>query len=154
MFFLQNFNPFYILASETFDLSKNPRLRLLQFNLYLDEEEIRKSQDDMIRWFNSICESVTSKSLVVEVLNFSMEVEICDKIQDTLLALRARLGAFSLYLSEEHWDEGILVNKEDIRKLFSKLYEKGVVAEKFLYSDESVSRYFRPRSYHTKCTHP
>ena len=108
MFFLQNFNPFYIIASETFDLSKNPHLRLLQLDLNLSLEfdldviieEIEKSQDDVIRPFNSICESVTSKSLVVEVLNFSMEVEMCDKIQDTLLALRGRIETFSVYLRQ------------------------------------------------------
>ena len=98
MFFLHNFHPFYIFASEI-DLSRNLHLRLLQFDLKLSTEfnfdfnieKMRKSQDDVIRWFNSICESVTSKSLVVEVGNFPTEVEICDKIQDTLLALRERI---------------------------------------------------------------
>ena len=142
------------MLSSEINLSRHRHLQFLQFSLRLKDEGGGESRDDVIRSFTSICESVTSKSLVVEVYGLTDESDICNKIQDTLLALRARLGAFSLYLSEEHWDEGILVNKEDIRKLFSKLYEKGVVAEKFLYSDESVSRYFRPRSYHTKCTHP
>ena len=126
MFFLHNFNPFYVHASETFDLSKNPHLRLLQFDLNLSTEEIRKSQDDVIRWFNSICESVTSKSLVVEVGNFSMEVEICDKIQDTLLALRERIETFSVYLAPGTKEKG----------LFSKLYEVGIVIEEDIRDDE------------------
>ena len=97
MFFLYNSHPFYILSSEI-DLRKNPHLRLLQFDFSLWEKKIRDSQDNVIRWFNSICESVTSNSLVVEVRDFSEEVEICDKIQDTLLALHERIETFSVYL--------------------------------------------------------
>ena len=121
MFFLQNFNPFYIIASETVDLSKNPHLRLLQLGLYFGEE-LRKSEDDAIRWFNSICESVTSKSLIVEMFGFPMEVEICDKIQDTLLALRERIETFSVYLAPGTKENG----------LFSKLYEVGIVIEEII----------------------
>ena len=135
-------------------LNKNVHLQFLQFSLRLKDEDGGESPDDVIRRFTSICESVASKSLVVEVHGLSNNPEMCNKIQDTLLLLCGRLGgAFSLYLSEEHWDEGILVKKEEMRELFSKLYEKGVVTEKFLYSDESVSLYFRPHSYYTKCTH-
>ena len=120
------FQSFYILASETFDLSKNPHLRLLQFGLNLKVEEIRKSQDDVIRWFNSICESVTSKSLVVEVRGFTNEVEICNKIQDTLLVLYERIETFSVYLPPRTKRKG----------LFSKLYETGVVVEENVGEDE------------------
>ena len=126
MFFLHNFNPFYILPSETFDLSKNPHLRLLQFDLHLNEEDIRASQGDVIRWFNSICESVTSKSLIVEVGNFFMGVEICDKIQDTLLALCERIETFSVYLAPGTKEKG----------LFSKLYEVGIVIEEDIWKIE------------------
>ena len=126
MFFLHNFNPFYILASETFDLSKNPHLRLLQFDLNLNKEGIRKSQDDVIRWFNSICESVTSNSLIVDVDTLFMEVEICDKIQDTLLALRERIETFSVYLTPGTKEKG----------LFSKLYEVGIVIEEYIMNSE------------------
>ena len=126
MFFLHNFNPFYILASETFDLSKNPHLRLLQFDLNLSIEEIRKSQDDVIRWFNSICESVTSKSLIVELGYFFIEVEICDKIQGTLLALRERIETFSVYLPPGTEEKG----------LFSKLYEVDIVIEEYIGDSE------------------
>ena len=145
--------PSHYMFSLGISLRENTRLQFLQFSLRLKGDGSGESQDDVIRMFTLICENVTSKSLVVEVHGLSDEPEVCNKIQDTLLALCAEVETFSVYLSEEHWDEGILVNKEDIRKLFSKLYEKGVIVEKFLYSDESVSRYFRPRSYHTKCTH-
>ena len=118
MFFLYNSRRFYILSTEI-DLRNNPHLHLLQFNFRLEEKDIREEQDVVIKWFGSICESVTSKSLVVEVLNFSMEVEICDKIQDTLLALRERIETFSVYLA--------LGTKE--KGLFSKLYEVGIVIE-------------------------
>ena len=125
MFFLYDSHSFYMLSSEI-DLRKNPHLRLLQFDLRLGRSEIRESQNDVIRWFNSICESVTSKSLVVEVLDFSEEVEICDKIQDTLLALRERIETFSVYLRPEKKNQG----------LFSKLYEVGIVIEEFIWGSE------------------
>ena len=124
MFFLYNSHPFYILSSEI-DLRKNPHLRLLQFNFSLGEKKIRDSQDDVIRWFNSICESVTTKSLVVEVRGSSNEVAICNKIQDTLLALYERIETFSVYLTPG--------TKE--KRLFSKLYEVGIVIEEDIYWD-------------------
>ena len=126
MFFLYNSHPFYMLSSEI-DLCKSPHLRLLQFNLNLNSERIRTPPDDVIRWFNSICESVTSKSLVVEVLGFSTGVEICDKIQDTLLALRERIGTFSVYLPPGTKENG----------LFSKLYEVGIVIEEDIRGSEN-----------------
>ena len=130
MFFLYYSHPFYKLSSEI-DLRKNPHLRLLQFCLHLDRSEFRKSQDDVIRWFNSICESVTSKSLVVEVRGFTEEVEICDKIQDTLFALRERIETFSVYLAPGTKGDG----------LFSKLYEAGIVVEEDIWTcgDRKVS---------------
>ena len=118
MFFLYDCYLFYMLSSEI-DLRKNPHLRLLQFDFDLDNSEIRKSRDDVIRWFNSICESVTSKSLVVEVRRFTEEVEICDRIQDTLLFLYDRFESFSVYLTPGTKENG----------LFSKLYEVGIVIE-------------------------
>ena len=118
MFFLYDSHLFYMHFSEI-DLRKNPHLRLLQFDLRLYDSEIRESQDDVIRWFNSICESVTSKSLVVEVRGFTEEVAICNKIQDTLLALYERIESFSVYLTPGTKDKG----------LFSKLYEVGIVIE-------------------------
>ena len=124
MFFLSNSHPFYMLSSEI-DLRKNPHLRLLQFNLNL-HFAIRESRDDVIRWFNSICESVTSKSLVVEVRGFTEEVEICDKIQDTHLALYDRIETFSVYLTPGTKEKG----------LFSKLYEAGIVIEEEIWTDE------------------
>ena len=129
MFFLYDSHPFYMLSSEI-DLRRNPHLRLLQFDLNLNDREIRKSQDDVIRWFDSICESVTSKSLVVEVRGFTEEVEICDKIQDTLLALYERIETFSVYLTP-----GIKA-----QALFSKLYEAEIVIEDYtgLVTDKAV----------------
>ena len=124
-FFLYDCHPFYILSSEI-DLRKNPHLRLLQFDFSLWEKKIRDSQDDVIRWFNSICESVTSKSLVVEVCNPSEEVEICDKIQDTLLALYERIETFSVYLTPGTKEQG----------LFSKLYEVCIVVEDYIVEDK------------------
>ena len=80
----------------------------------------------MIRWFNSICESVTSKSFVVEVRGFTAEVAICNKIQDTLLVLYERIETFSVYLAPGTKD----------KKLFSKLYEAGIAVEEDVWYDE------------------
>ena len=110
--------------SSEIDLRKNPQLRLLQFNLHLDGRHIRKSKDDVVRWFDLVCRSVISKSLVVEVRGFTEEAEICNKIQDTLLALYKRIGAFSVYLYKEQGN-------------FPKLYETGIVVEEDLRQDEN-----------------
>ena len=142
MFFLYNSQPFYILSSEI-DLRKNSHLRLLQFNFSLDEEKIRDSQDDVIRWFNSICESVTSRSLVVSLDGFFNKPEICNKIQEILLALHARIENLSIFISGKDDIGRQVVDLEDMRKLFPRLYEAGIVVEKWLaYSgDEAVSGY-------------
>ena len=116
------------MLSSEIDLSKNPHLRLLQFNLKLnlEDEEHRKSQDDVIQWFNSVCESVTSKSLIVEARALSRDVKICNKIQDILLALYERIETFSVYLVPRTKEEG----------LFPKLYEAGIVVREGILDDE------------------
>ena len=121
---------------EEIDLRKNPHLHSLRFDLGLGNGRNRKSQDDVIRWFNSICESVTSKSLIIEVGHSYMEVEICDKIQDTLLALRERIENFSVYLAPGTKAKG----------LFSKLYEVGIVIEEDISWDKKVGHSI-PTSY-------
>ena len=141
MFFLYNSHPFYMLSSEI-DLRKNLYLRLLQVDLNLNNEEIRKSQDDVIQWFNSICETVTSKSLIVEVYGFTPEVGVCNKIQDTIVALNARIETLSVYLFNTDRFGGEIMEMDDVRKLFSTLYEKGIVIEKLLDDEQSVCRYF------------
>ena len=85
----------------------------------------------MIRWFGSTCESVTSKSLVVEVHNSSDEVEICNKIQDTLLALYQRIQTFLVYLLPGTKRQG----------LFPKLYKAGIVVEKYIWRHEDRQVY-------------
>ena len=137
MFFLYNSHPFYILFSEI-DLRKNSHLRLLQFNFSLDEEKIRDSQDNVIGWFNSICESVTSRSLVVNPYGLSNELEICNKIQNILLALHSRIETLSIFLSTDSFSRPN-IDLKDMRKLFSRLYEAGIVVEKWLEEDEEVS---------------
>ena len=142
MFFLYNSHPFDILSSEI-DLRKNPHLRLLQFNFSLEAKKIRDSQDNEIRWFNSICESVTSRSLVLCLYGLSNESQICDKIQELLLALHARVENLSIFISGKDYIGRHTVDLEDVQKLFSRLYEVGIVFEKWLYwnGDEAVSGY-------------
>ena len=81
----------------------------------------------MIRWFNSICESVTSRSLVVCLDGLYNESEICNKIQDMLLALHTRIETLYILLSTEFLFIQHDVDLEDVRKLFSRLYEAGIV---------------------------
>ena len=142
MFFLYNSHPFNIPSSEI-DLRKNPHLRLLRFDFNLLEKKIRDSHDDVIRWFNSICESVTSRSLVVGLYGLSNEPDICNKIQEILLALHTRIENLSIFVSgKDHFGKQV-VDLEDVRKLFSRLYEAGIVVEKWLAynGDEVVSGY-------------
>ena len=129
MFFLYDCHPFYVLSSEI-DLRKNPHLRLLQFDFRLGEEEIRDSQADVIRWFNSICESVTSRSLVVNLYGLFNESEICNKIQDTLLALHTRIETLSIFLCRDSFPRQANLNLKDMRELLSRLYKAGIVVEK------------------------
>ena len=131
------------MLSSEIDLRKKPHLRLLQFNFDLDDSKIRKSQDDVIRWFNSICESVTSRSLVVALDGFFNKPEICNKIQDMLLALHTRIETLSILLSTRSFYGAPKVDMKDVRKLFSRLYEAGIVVEKWLDpdGDETVSDY-------------
>ena len=143
MFFIYNSHPFYILCLEI-DLRKNSHLRLLQFNFHLDDNGIRDEQNDVIGWFSSICESVTSRSLVVGLHGLFNESEICNKIQDVLLALHTRIETLSIFLfGKDRWGEQTLT-VEDLRKLFSRLYEAGIVVEKWLgwNGNEVVSGYF------------
>ena len=136
---------FYILFSEL-NFSGNPQLRFLQFNLRFEDAESREMQDDVIRGFSSICESVTSRSLVVEVYGLPKEWEVCSSIQNTLLALSERVENFCICLSEIHWDERVSMKKGRMQKLFSRLYEVGMVVENFLDDEESVSRYSQTSS--------
>ena len=99
---------------------------------------IRDSQDDVIRWFNSICESMTSRSLVVGLYGLSNESEICNKIQEILLALHTRIEDLSIFISGKEYGGMQQVDLEDVRKLFSRLYEAGIVVEKWLDDDEEV----------------
>ena len=97
----------------------------------------------MIQWFNSICESVTSRSLVVGLYGLVNESETCNKIQEILLALHARIENLSIFISGKRHDGTEGVDLKDVRKLFSRLYETGIVVEKWLDRDrdEAVSGY-------------
>ena len=140
MFFLYNSHPFYILSLEI-DLHKNPVLQLLQFEFSFEKEKIRDWQDDVIRWFNSICERVTSGSLFVGLDVLFNKSEICNKIQDILLDLHTKTGTLSIFLATKCFPREQNVDLEDVRKLFSRLYEAGIVVEKWLNEDEEVSSY-------------
>ena len=84
----------------------------------------------------STCETVTSKSLAVEVYWFPNRLELCSKIQGTLLTLHSRIETFSVYLSNTK------IIEDDMRKLYPRLYGAGIVIEKCLDDDELVSHHF------------
>ena len=141
------------MPSSEIDLRKNPHLRLLQIDLALEEEKIRESQNDVLQWFNSICESVTSNSLVLDLFGLFNESEICNKIQDIVLTLHTRIETLSIFLSRGCFRGQEHVDLEDVRKLFSRVYEAGIVVEKSLEDDEAVSDCLVIQGYHTKCVH-
>ena len=81
---------------------------------------------------------MTSRSLVVCLYGLSNESETCDKIQEILLALHARIENLSIFLSGRKYDGTEGVDLKDVRKLFSRLYETGIVIEQELSWDEEV----------------
>ena len=126
------------------DLRNHRHLRLLQFNLDYNTRKIGQPLDVVLQWFDLICGSVTSKSLVIEVHGFYRWQGICDRIQDTLLALNARIETFSVYLSSGNWEEEEAVRKENMRRLFSRLYEAGVEVvqeDDLMCDDDKVCHY-------------
>ena len=129
------------------DLRKNPHLRLLQVDLDLEDEDII-SWSDETQWLDSLCECVASRSLVIEVRGFSKETELCNKIQDSLLALNERIDTLSVYLFNTNILAKEVMKMSDIRELFSRLYEMDIVIEKFLSDDESVCHFFSHPCYH------
>ena len=133
-----NLHPVHILSS-VIDLSRNPHLRFLRFYLRLEHD---RTPDTVVQWFNSICESVTSSSLVVEVHGFRRNLKICSEIEDMLLALYERVKISHIYMTGLRLEEDGVVRKDDIPNLFPRLYELGIVIQKRLNANEAVSRYF------------
>lgn len=82
----------------------------------------------MTRWFNSFCGSVTSKSLVVQLRTFPQQPEKCKEIEDILLTSNnyGKIQSFSVILNNRI---------EDRRRMFPRLYEAGIVVEKFFADD-------------------
>ena len=114
------------MLSAAIDLHRSPHLRLLQFNLHLDDVPNLLKKLNITQWFNSVCESVISTSLVVEVCDSYKDWLACNRIQDTLLALYERMDTFLVYLAPGTRERG----------LFSKLYEAGIVVEESIWEDE------------------
>ena len=72
----------------------------------------------------------------------SNEPEISNRIQNIILALRARIETVTVLLSGKDTLGRQVVDLEDVRKMFSKLYEAGIVIEKCLDNGEAVSHQF------------
>ena len=83
-------------------------------------------EDGVIRWFKSICDSVTSKSLSIEVHGFDGS-DTWLVVQDTLVALNARIGTLLVYLSSNLVrPRGGKLTKKNIRRLLPRLYKAGI----------------------------
>ena len=123
MLFLYISYPFDTLSLEI-DLRNCPRLRLLQLNLRLDSQPSRKLQGDVIRWLDSICESVTSNSLVVEVHGFRRNLEICSEIEDMFLALYERVDTLLVYLPRVTEAQGFIrKNTNSVLRIIDTIYK-------------------------------
>ena len=94
----------------------------------------------MIRSFNSTCESIATSSLVVGVYGLPKGWEARNSIQNTPLDLSRDVLHLSLLSALGRTNVG---GNGGMRKLFSRIYEVGVVIEKFLHDEDSVSRYFQ-----------
>ena len=107
---------------------------MLQFDLRLENTQNEELQNNVIGWFSSICESITSNSLVVEVCGLPEESQICNKIENVLLALSERIETLSVYLPQG-------------TNLFSRLCRVRVVVESTAgYSSDEEVRHFTLRS--------
>ena len=61
-------------------------------------------------------------------------------MEDMLLALHTRIETLSVFLSRDCFYRQD-VDLEDVRKLFSRLYEAGIIIEKQVNGPEEVSGY-------------
>ena len=127
------------MLSSEIDLRNNSHLEFLQFNLHFEEKEKRSWRGNMLRWLSSVCESVTCKSLIVELYGLYADLRVCNKIQDILLNLHTRTETLSVFLSRVSFPGQPNIRPEDVRKLFPRLYKAGIVVESSLYLDEQVS---------------
>ena len=78
-------------------------------------------QQNAAEWLRLTCESVVSRSLVLAIVDFPVQLEICNKIQDAVLTMYRRMENLSVHLSRP---------TEDVRQGLSTLYEAGIVVEK------------------------
>ena len=98
-----------------------PYLRL--FDIYLG---FSRSQDtgvdtrDVIPWLRSVCQSLVSPSLKIQLFELPEDSELCAEIEGMLLALNTTAMSLDIYLDVYH-DERFT--------LFPKLYEAGIVTE-------------------------
>ena len=107
---------------------------MLQFDLRLENAQNEELQNNVIGWFSSICESITSNSLVVEVCGLPEESQICNKIENVLLALSERIETLSVYLPQG-------------TNLFSRLCRVRIVVESAAgYSSDEEVCHFTLRS--------
>ena len=83
-------------------------------------------EDATVQWFRSLCESVASEKITIQVEGFPKGVDGCRRIEDTLLSLNAH-GKLTknrpIYLDE--W-------RVDRETLFPRLYGLGLVTQNYI----------------------
>ena len=99
---------------------------MLQCSLHLQDNEDSVLEDATVQWFRSLCESVASEKITIQVEGFPKGVDGCRTIEDTLLSLNAH-GKLTenrpIYLDE--W-------RVDRETLFPRLYGLGIVTQNYI----------------------
>ena len=82
--------------------------------------DLPEANDDVItQWSDSICESMTSQSLLVQLRTFPQQPKRCE-IESILLSLKKRIQSFSVFLDN---------HREDRQRVIPRLYEACIVTE-------------------------
>ena len=101
------------------DLHRHQKLESLQFYLGLGEEDSRdEEREAVVKWFKSVCETVTSQSLKIEVSGLPHQWYSCSEIEEVLLALSKKVKELHVRVDEEFYYA---------EEIFPKLHRDGIL---------------------------
>ena len=128
------------------NLGSNPYLNLLQFRIRETIQESRnRDSSTLFRWINSVCGSVTSRSIVIILEDWPEVSENCSIIEDTLLGLRDKIPSLTVYFCGNEASHGYPMNTD---VLFPRLWGAGITVENSFGFDETVSIHSTPLTAH------